>query len=75
MMQSNEIIRAKRKIQAIVSDYEDLVLSIGFTLWMLHILTALLSALVFKNVFSLIFLGGAVITFFWNCVSAERIRS
>lgn len=62
-MQSNEIIRAKQKIQALVSNYEDLVLSVGFTLGMLHILTAILSALVFKTVFSLIFLGGAVITF------------
>lgn len=63
-MQSNEIIRANQKIQAFVSNYEDLVLSVGFTLGMLHMLTAILSAIIFKTLFGLIFLGGAVITFF-----------
>lgn len=62
-MQSNEIIRVRQKIQALVSNYEDLVLSVGFTLGMLHILTAILFAIVFKTLFGLIFLGGAVITF------------
>ena len=63
-MQSNEIIRTKQKIQALVSDYEDLVLTVGFTFAILHILVAILSAMVFKTVFGLIFLGGAVIIFF-----------
>lgn len=64
MIQSNEIIRAKQKLQALVANYEDLVLSVGFTLGMLHMLTAILSAIIFKTLFSFIFLGGAVITFF-----------
>ena len=63
MMQSNEIIIAKQKKQALVANYEDLVLSVGFTLGMLHMFTAILSAIVFKTLFSFIFLGGAVITF------------
>ena len=64
MMQSNEIIRVKQKLHALISNYEDLVLSVGFTLGMVHMLTAILSAIVFKTLFGLIFLGGAVITFF-----------
>ena len=63
-MQSNEIIRAKQKIQALVSDYEDLVFTVGFTFAILHILVAILSAMVFKTVFGLIFIGGSIITFF-----------
>lgn len=62
-MQSNEVIRVKQKLQALVSNYEDLVLSVGFTLGILHMLTAILSAIVFKTLFGFIFLGGAVITF------------
>ena len=64
MMQSNEIIRVKQKLHALISNYEDLVLSVGFTLGMVHMLTAILSAIVFKTLFGLIFLGDAVITFF-----------
>lgn len=63
-MQSNEIIRAKQKFHTLVSNYEDLVLSVGFTLGMLHMLTAILSAIIFKTLFGLIFLGGVAITFF-----------
>ncbi len=62
-MQSNEIVKTKQKLHALVSNYENLVLSVGCTLEILHILVAILSAIVFRTLFSLIFIGGAVMTF------------
>ena len=67
MMQNNEIIRAKQKLYALVSDYKDLVLSVGCTLEILHVLAAILSAIVFKTLFGLIFIGGSIITFLELC--------
>ena len=42
-MQSNEIIRAKQKIQALVSNQEDLIVTIGATCEVLYIVLAFLT--------------------------------
>lgn len=64
MAQSNEIVRAKSKLHVLISNYEALILTVGCTFEILHILIAILFALVFRTLFSLIFIGGAVMTLF-----------
>ena len=60
-MQSNEIIRAKQKIQALVNNQEDLILTTGVTCEIIHIVLALLTLSLTHSLVSLLFLVGAVV--------------
>ena len=62
-MQSNEIIRAKQKIQALVNNQEDLILTTGVTCEIIHIVLALLTLSLTHSLVSLLFLVGAVVVF------------
>lgn len=63
MMQSNEIIRAKQKLQALVNNQEDLIFTVGVSCEILHIVFALLILSLTRSIFSLIFIVGAVVVF------------
>ena len=62
-MQSNEIIRAKQKIQALVNNQEDLILTTGVTCEIIHIVLALLTLSLTHSLVSLLFIVGAAVVF------------
>lgn len=63
-MQNNEIIIAKQKIQALINNQEDLILTVGVTCELLHIVLALLTLGLTHSLVSLLFVVGAVVVFF-----------
>lgn len=63
-MQSNEILIAKQKLQALVNNQEDLILTVGVTCELLHIVLALLTLGLTHSLVSLLFVVGAVVVFF-----------
>lgn len=62
-MQSNEVIRAKQKLQALISDQEDLILTTGVTCEILHVVLALITLSLTHSLLSLVFIIGAVVVF------------
>lgn len=62
-MQSNEVIRAKQKIQALISNQEDLILTVGVTCEILHIVLSLLTLSLTHSLVSLVFIVGAFVVF------------
>lgn len=58
---SNEIIRAKEKIHALVSDYENLVLTVGGTFIAIYFVISIVLAIIISP-FTFVFLGGVPIT-------------
>lgn len=62
-MQSNEIVIAKQKIQALVNNQEDLTLTVGVTCEILHILLALITLSLTHSSVSLVFIVGATVVF------------
>lgn len=62
-MQSNEVIRAKQKLQALISNQEDLILTTGVTCELIHIMLALLILSLTRSIFSIVFIVGAVVVF------------
>ena len=62
-MQSNEVIRAKQKIQALINNQEDLILTVGVSCEILHIVLALFTLGLTRSLVSLVFILGAVVVF------------
>lgn len=62
-MQSNEILIVKQKLQALVNNQEDLILTVGVTCEILHIVLALLTLALTHSLVSLLFIVGAVVVF------------
>ena len=62
-MKSNEVIRAKQKIQALVNNQEDLILTVGVSCEILHVVLALLTLSLTHSLFSLVFIVGAAVVF------------
>lgn len=60
---SNEIIRAKEKIHALVSNYENLVVTVGGTFIAIYFVISIALALI-SSPFTFVFLGGVPITWF-----------
>lgn len=58
---SNEIIRAKEKIHTLVSDYENLVLTVGSTFIAVYFIISIVLAIIISP-FTFVFLGGVPIT-------------
>lgn len=58
---SNEIIRAKEKIHALVSDYENLVVTVGGTFIAIYFVISIALALI-PSLFTFVSLGGVPIT-------------
>lgn len=61
---SNEIIRAKKKIHELVSNYENLVISVGSTFISLYLVASLIVVLAFKSPFAWAFIIGVIGTWF-----------
>lgn len=62
-MQSNEIIRAKQKLHALVNNQEDLILTIGASCEIIHIVLALFTLSLTHSLVSLVFILGAAVVF------------
>lgn len=62
-MQSYEVIRAKQKIQALINNQEDLILTVGVTCEIMHIVLALLTLGLTHSLVSLVFIIGAAVVF------------
>ena len=62
-MQSNEVIRAKQKLHALVNNQEDLILTTGSTCEIIHIVLALLTLSLTHSLVSLVFIVGAAVVF------------
>lgn len=62
-MQSNEILIAKQKLQALVNNQENLILTVGVTCELLHIVLALLTLGLTRSLVSLVFIIGAAVVF------------
>ena len=62
-MQSYEVIRAKQKLHALVNNQEDLILTVGVSCEILHIVLALLTLGLTRSLVSLIFIIGAAVVF------------
>lgn len=58
---SNEIIRTKKKIHALVSNYENLVVTVGGIFIVIYLIISLALALI-PSPFTFAFLGGVFIT-------------
>lgn len=63
MMQCNEIIRVKQKLHALVNNQENLILTVGVTCEILHIVLALLTLSLTRSIFSIVFIVGAFVVF------------
>lgn len=62
-MQSNEILIAKQKIRALINNQEDLILTVGVSCEVLHIVLALLTLGLTRSLVSLVFIIGAAVVF------------
>lgn len=62
-MQSYEVIRAKQKIHALINNQEDLILTVGVSCEILHIVLALLTLGLTRSLVSLVFIIGAAVVF------------